>query len=80
MTDLKQAIETLEYLKEDPMTIKRVKDKAEQIIVLLQQDTNLDKALRELEELGSTELPSYDRSLLWDAISVLESLSLTQVF
>jgi len=70
-----QIIESLEFLKEDPVAIKRVKEKASELIVLLQQSSeiNLDKALRELEELGTSEIPSYDRTLLWDVISLLES-------
>ena len=77
MKDFKQVIEALECLKEDSMTIKRVKEKADQIILLLQQasETNLDKALRELEDLDSPEIPSYDRTQLWDIISMLEGIT-----
>ncbi len=81
MSNFNQVIESLEFLKEDSMTIKRVKEKAEEIIIFLKEecnDTNIDKALRELEELDSSEIPSYDRTLLWDVISVLESFSITQ--
>lgn len=77
MNNLNQVIEALECLKKDPMAVKRVKEKADQIILLLQQasETNLDKALRELEELDSSEISSYDRTLLWDLISLLESFT-----
>lgn len=77
MSDFNQVIESLKYLKEDGMTTKRVKEKAEQIICLLKEncdESNIDKALRELEELDSLEIPSYDRTLIWDVISVLEGL------
>lgn len=76
MNGFQPVIEALEQLKEDPMTIKRVKEKAEQVRVLLQENSqvNTDKALRELEELGSSEIPAYDRTRLWDVISLLESL------
>ena len=75
MNDFKQVIEALECHKEDPITIRRVKEKAEQIILLLQSsEQNLtDKALRELEDLDSSEIPSYDRTQIWDIISLLES-------
>ena len=76
-TQFTTIIESLEFLKEDPVAIKRVKAKADELIVLLQQSSaiNLDKALRELEDLGTSEIPSYDRTLLWDIISMLESVS-----
>jgi len=77
MNDFKQVIEALECLKEDSITIRRVKEKAEQIILLLQSSEQnvTDKALRELEELDSPEIPSYDRTQIWDIISLLESSS-----
>ncbi|MFH1682207.1 MAG: UPF0147 family protein [Candidatus Woesearchaeota archaeon] len=70
-------IEALEYLKEDPMTIKRVKDKAGEIIDILKEgaDLTIDKVLRELEELDASEIPSYDRTLIWDIVSMLERLT-----
>ena len=76
MSRFDQVIEALEYLKEDPMAIKRVKDKAAEIIVFIQQDSEVstDKVLREVEEISSSEIPSYDRTLLWDVISLLESI------
>jgi len=70
-------IKALQFLKEDPIVIKRVKEKADQIILILNQtsELNIDKALRELEELDSSEIPSYDRTQLWDIISMLERLT-----
>lgn len=107
MNNFDQIIKALESLKEDPVVIKKVKEKADQIIFLLQDhagnasgpvsehtknevlehaggfaskhvkqnpdDFVIDKALRELEELDSSEIPPYDRTQLWDIISLLES-------
>ncbi len=83
MNEFKQIIEALESLKEDPITIKRVKEKADQIIILLKDNQknpefNIDQILRELEELDSSEIPSYDRTQLWDIVSMLESLSVSK--
>lgn len=75
MSSFRPVIEALEVLKEDPVTLKRVKEKAEEILLLLQKKDNLDKALRELEEFDSSELPAYDRTQLWDIISLLERLA-----
>jgi len=77
MSQLNQVIDALEYLKEDPMTVKRVKEKADTILLHLQDSSeiNVDKALRELEEFDSADIPSYDRTLLWDIISMLESFT-----
>lgn len=74
---ISKIIESLESLKEDQMTVKRVKDKADEIISLLKDnpESNVDKALRGLEELDDADIPSYDRTLIWDIISMLESLT-----
>tara|TARA_Y100000310_G_scaffold331896_1_gene406403 strand:+ start:548 stop:799 length:252 start_codon:yes stop_codon:yes gene_type:complete len=74
-----EVVEALEFLKEDPMTVRKVKEKADLIIQLLNQtsDSNVDQALRELEELDSSEIPSYDRTQIWDVVSMLESVSLS---
>jgi uncharacterized protein (UPF0147 family) len=83
MNEFKQLIEALENLKEDPITIKRVKEKADQMIIFLKDNKknpefNIDKVLRELEELDSSEIPSYDRTQLWDIVSMLESLGMSR--
>lgn len=74
---IKEVISSLESLKEDAMVIKRVKEKINEVILLLQQDfaLNFDKALRELEGLDSSDIPAYDRTQLWDIISRFESFS-----
>jgi len=80
MSDFNQVLESLEFLKDDSMAIKRVKETATQIISFLKEEcneTSIDKALRELEGLDSSEVPAYDRTLLWDVISVLERFSIS---
>lgn len=80
MNSFNQVIQSLEFLKEDPIVIRRVKEKADQIIFLLKEnENNTDKALRELEEFDSAEIPSYDRTQLWDIISMLEGLTLAKL-
>lgn len=76
MNTFEPVIQALGALKEDSMVVRRVKERAEQIVLLLQQNSqvSVDKALRELEELTSSEIPSYDRTMLWEAVSLLESL------
>jgi len=74
-----EVIEALEFLKQDSMTIKRVKERADLIINLLKgnSETNIDQALRELEDLDSSEIPSYDRTQIWDVVSLLESVTVS---
>ena len=76
-----EVIDALEFLKEDSMTIRKVKEKADLIINLLnlESESKIDQALRELEELDSSEIPSYDRTQIWDVISLLESVNLVKV-
>ncbi|MBR9683368.1 hypothetical protein GOV03_02400 [Candidatus Woesearchaeota archaeon] len=78
MTQFGPVIEALEFIKEDPIILKKVKEKADHVITLLKESAQdpeftIDKVLRELEELDSSEIPSYDRTQLWDIISLLES-------
>ena len=77
MNNCNRVIEALEFLKEDPITTRKVKETADQLIILLkcESDINVDKALRELEELDSSEIPSYDRTQIWDIVSMLESVT-----
>jgi uncharacterized protein (UPF0147 family) len=80
MNDFKQIIEALECLKEDSIIIRKVKEKADRVIVILtnkgkDSEFVVDKALRELEEFDSSEIPSYDRTQLWDITSMLESIT-----
>ena len=70
-------VDYLKLLKDDPIVVKRVKDKIDKVIFLLQQEKELtvEKAVRELSEFDSSEIPAYDRTLLWDVLSMLEGLS-----
>ncbi len=72
-----EVIEALEFLKQDSMTIKKVKERADLIINLLKgnSENNIDQALRQLEDLDSSEIPSYDRTQIWDVVSLLESVT-----
>lgn len=65
----------LEQLKEDTVSSKRLKEKADQVIMLLRSDADLavEKAILQFEELGSSE-SSYGRTQIWDVISMLESV------
>ncbi len=69
-----EIIGLLQELKQDS-TNKRLKEKAEQIIALVKQDSDLalEKARFILEEVESFELSSYHRTQVWDVISALES-------
>jgi len=82
MSEFEQVIENLEFLREDPLIIKKVKETANQLILILKQpnvDFTVEKALHHLEELNSSEIPSYDRSQLWNIVSMLEGLTLTKL-
>lgn len=74
--DFQEVIARLEELKEEFDANKRLKEKIDAVISILNQDTDLviEKALSELEELNSMNLPSYHRTQLWDVVSLLESL------
>lgn len=71
-----EAINILSTLIEDAETSKFFKEKAKVAIIILQnkKELALDKAIHELEELGSHEMPSYYRTQVWDVISLLESM------
>ena len=71
---LQEVIEYLNQLKEDQDSNKRFKEKTEVVLNLLSsgEEMAVEKALLALEELSSTELPSYHRTQIWDVISMLE--------
>ena len=71
-----EAIAQLEALKEEFNSNKRVKEKLGIVITILTKNADLavEKALIELEELNSLNLPSYHRTQVWDVVSLLESL------
>jgi len=74
--NLQEVVARLEELKEEFDANKRLKEKIDTVISILNQDADLviEKALSELEELNSMNLPSYHRTQLWDIVSLLESL------
>lgn len=76
MTEYQEAIDRLSMLIEDADSSKSFKIKAESAIKILRSNTELalEKALLELEELNSSEIPSYHRTQVWDIISLLESM------
>ncbi|MBT3836084.1 hypothetical protein HOD05_01705 [Candidatus Woesearchaeota archaeon] len=72
---LQEALGSLEMLQEDDDASKRIKEKANKVITLLnsQEEMAISKALMELEELNSNEISSYLRTQVWDIVSLLES-------
>ena len=74
--NLQEVIARLEELKEEFDSNKKLREKIDTVIIILKQDADLviEKALSELEELNSLNLPSYHRTQLWDVVSLLESL------
>lgn len=74
--NLQEVIVRLEELRDEFGSNKRLKEKITAVILILNQDKELtiEKALSELEELNSLNLPSYHRTQLWDVVSLLESL------
>ena len=74
--NLQEVVARLEELREEFGSNKRLKEKINTVIFILNQDAELtiEKALSELEELNSLNLPSYHRTQLWDVVSLLESL------
>lgn len=75
--ELAEVIEHLNLLIEERDLSKKFKEKAGEIVSLLQSDVPMaiEKALMQLEELNSFEIPSYHRTQVWDIISKLESIN-----
>jgi len=73
---IEEAIELLTALIEEGEISKKVADKAQKVISILQNETSmpLEKALLELEDLNNYDLSSYHRTQLWSVISALESV------
>jgi len=74
--NFQEVIARLEELREEFDSNKKLKEKINLVIHILNQDAELtiEKAISELEELNSMALPSYHRTQLWDVVSLLESL------
>ena len=73
---LQEVIVRLEELKAEFESNKKLKEKLDRVIALLNKNADLavEKALIELEELNSLNLASYHRTQVWDVVSLLESL------
>ncbi len=71
-----EVIAQLEALKEEFDSNKKAKEKLNAVIAILSKNADLavEKALIELEELNSLNLPSYHRTQVWGVASLLESL------
>lgn len=75
-SELQVIIEHLSELKEDSDVSKRFKEKAERIITILHEPSQMavQKAIFELEELTSSEVSSYHRTQVWDVIGMLAGI------
>jgi hypothetical protein len=74
---LQQVIGALEELLEDTTVPKNTKEKLQQAIIALKENSDesikVDKALEELEEVADdANLQSYTRTQIWGIVSVLE--------
>ena len=74
--EMQTIIENLSELKEDADVSRRFKEKAEQIITILHEPSQVavQKALLELEELGSVDTTSYHRTQVWDVMGMLAGI------
>ena len=63
-------------LRDDVDASKKFREKTEHIITILRENSELavPKALLELEELNSLEASPHHRTLVWDAMGMLESI------
>ncbi len=77
--NVKQAIEDLKELQDDPTVPKNVKTKLLKIIETLSKEKDLSvavhKALNELEDISNDiNLEAYTRTQLWEVSSILEKI------
>ena len=65
-----EVIAQLEALKEEFDSNKKAKEKLNAVIAILSKNADLavEKALIELEELNSLNLPSYHRTQVWGVL------------
>ncbi len=75
-TELQTIIEYLSELKEDSDVSKRFKEKTQRIITILNEPSQMavQKAILELEELGSFDASPYHRTQVWDVIGMLAGI------
>ncbi|MBW3003380.1 UPF0147 family protein [Candidatus Woesearchaeota archaeon] len=79
MTELNDVFEVLAELLDDSTVPKNVKNKVQDIIDALKEDTELsiriNKALHILDEISDdTNLQSYTRTQIWNVVSLLENI------
>ena len=74
---VQEIISHLEYLMEDGDVSKIFREKAKTVINILTNEKQMavEKALLELEDLGSCNLTSYHRTQVWDVVSMLEAVN-----
>ncbi|MDP3990132.1 MAG: UPF0147 family protein [archaeon] len=72
---IQDAIDCLKVLQEETDISKKFRERMSVIINILNSNEELfiEKALNELDELNSLDIPSYHRTQVWDIISLLES-------
>ena len=75
MNNVVEVLTHLEQLKGDVDASKRFKECTEEIIGILNRESELavEKAILRLEELDSLEMSSYCRTQIWNIIGMLES-------
>lgn len=74
--DIQPIIKQLSELKDDAEVSRRFKEKAEHIIMILHEPSQVavQKAILELEELGSLETSPYHRTQVWDVLGMLAGI------
>jgi len=74
--ELQEVVSFLDSLRNESDVSKKFKVKAEKVINILESEHQLaiEKALLELEEFNSHDMPTYFRTQVWDLISMLESM------
>ena len=78
-SDLKPIIEAMEEFTDDTSVPKNIKIRIDSIIEELKGDKEdsikINRALQELEEISDdSNLQSYNRTQIWNLISLLESI------
>ncbi len=74
MNSLDPVIEYLKELQQESDISKNFRIKIDQLLLLLHSDSDLvvDKAILALEEINSQEMSSYQRTKVWDLVTLLE--------
>ena len=77
--DIKNVIDLLSELSEDTSIPKNVREKADKIRIVLQEDVDVsikvNKAMNELDEIGNdNNIEPYTRTQIWNIVSLLEKI------